>query len=380
MYDGKMIFLIVEILIALAVLYVVQIPLRRSRLKVLRIFVFLLKAVMILGSALLFVAIEWPMAYTHGDILIAIYVALVCDVAASIIEFVVRHLRRKKDGESEKPAFLFGFGAVLSLILCILFVGYGVWNAWNIDRDTDVWEAEGLKEEHTFAFAADLHTGTAQSMERLEGLCEKINEASPEFVVFGGDVTDELTSHDEMIETYQILSKIEAPVYFIYGNHDRQPGCGYLDGETYTDEELAAAIEGAGIKILSDEYVKVADDLILLGREDITMKEQRKPWSQLVNPYEGEGALVVVDHQPYDEEQVAVEKSALQLSGHTHAGQIWPLQLFYTKALGLPAYGEFQMPGTRLYVTAGANDWMIPLRTEEHCEWELITLKPVEQE
>ena len=105
------------------------------------------------------------------------------------------------------------------------------------------------------------------------------------------------------------------------------------------------------------------------------MGAARKPWSELSNPYEGKGALVVVDHQPYDTAQLMEEKSALQLSGHTHAGQLWPLQTMY-RAVGLPAYGEFSYPGTLLYVTAGESGWATPLRTEEHCEWDLITLKP----
>ena len=85
---------------------------------------------------------------------------------------------------------------------------------------------------------------------------------------------------------------------------------------------------------------------------------------------------MVADHQPYDDEQLAAEVSALQLSGHTHAGQLWPLRTVYRYLLGLPVYGEFEKPGTRLYVSAGTFGWMVPLRTERHCEWDLITLQP----
>ena len=72
--------------------------------------------------------------------------------------------------------------------------------------------------------------------------------------------------------------------------------------------------------------------------------------------------LHCADHQPYDKEQLAAEESALQLSGHTHAGQLWPLQMVY-RMLSLPAYGEFKEPGTLLYVSAGAGVWSMPLRT-----------------
>ena len=46
------------------------------------------------------------------------------------------------------------------------------------------------------------------------------------------------------------------------------------------------------------------------------------------------------------------------------------------RALGLPAYGEFEHQGTTLYATAGESGWLMPLRTGEHCAWDLITLKP----
>ena len=380
MEPSKLVLWLAEIIVAWFLLFAIQIPLRRSKLKVLRIIIFIVKVILIPATALLFVAIEWPLPYHRGDVFVAVYAALVADVAASVIEYVVRLFRRRRTEEGSRHKADLKFSAVLSLILCACFVCYGFFNSQIIVKNTHTWQAEGLKEAHTFAVAGDLHTGSAQSMKTLEKFCNKINKASPEFLVIVGDVTDEFTSHDDMIETYQILSKIEVPVYFIYGNHDRQPGNSYVGGRTYTDEELAAAIEGAGIKILSDEFVKVADDLVLLGREDVTMEGIRKPWAELTNPYEGTGALIVADHQPYDEEQLAQEKSALQVSGHTHAGQLWPLQFVYRVLLGLPAYGEFEEAGTRLYVTAGVNDWMIPLRTEEHCEWELITLEPADQQ
>jgi predicted MPP superfamily phosphohydrolase len=178
-----------------------------------------------------------------------------------------------------------------------------------------------------------------------------------------------------MNRTYEIVSEIDAPVYFVYGNHDRQLNSGFVGGRTYSDGQLEAAFANAGVRVLSDEFVRVADDLVLLGREDMSAGSARKQWAELDNPYEGEGALVIVDHQPYDNAQLMDEESALQLSGHTHAGQLWPLQALY-RAIGLPAYGEFRYPGTLLYVTAGESGWMMPLRTEEHCEWDLITLKP----
>ena len=365
---------IIEIVISYIVLFAIQIPLRMKEHRMLRTLVFAVKVFLILATALLFVAIECRFSYRHGDILNAVYIVLAGDVLASIVEYVIRGLLRRNDDEDEHGRFRFVLYGVLSMAFCLCIFLYGTWNAGNITVKEHTWKAEGLKQAHTFAFVADIHSGSSQSMDTIRKMCRDINESKPEFVVLGGDMTDELTSYDDMVETYKILSEVEAPMYFIYGNHDRQPDSDYLDGRTYQDEQMEEEIRKAGITILSDEYAKLDDDLVLLGREDRTVKT-RKSWDELENPYEGTGALIVADHAAYDSDQLDEEKSALQLSGHTHAGQLWPLQMFY-RMLRLPAYGEFRKPGTLLYVSAGASDWMMPFRTEEHCEWDLITLEP----
>lgn len=370
---SKLLLFSAEIIIFWAVLFAAQFNLRKKEHRVARTIVFILKLLLIPASALLFVAIECRFSYAHGDIICALYVALIGDCAASIIEYLIRRLGKNTD--QDKAACKQKLIAVLSLVFCAAVTIYGALNAWNITMRTHEWTAKGLTQEHTFAFAADLHTGSAQTMDTLREFVDQVNDADPEFVILGGDVVDELTSHDEMLETFEILSKLEAPTYFIYGNHDRQPDADYVGGRTYTDEELVDALKAADITILSDEYIKVKDDIVLLGREDISRKSDRKDWKDIENPYEGEGALIVADHQPYDKEQLAEIEAPLQLSGHTHAGQMFPLQLVY-KLIGIEPFGEFKHPGVTLFVTAGESDWMMPLRTEAHCEWELITIKP----
>ena len=370
-----MVIWIGEIALAWAALFAVQIPLRIKPHPVLRTVAYCVKLVPIPLVAFFFVAVESAVPYTRGDLFCAVYIALIGDVLSSPIEYVARRIRNATRADGDGPPCMQGVVAVLSLLACIAVAAYGVWNATTVNQRVHEWEAEGLAKEHTFAFIADIHAGSAQSFEVLQDLCVQINEAKPEFVVLGGDVTDEHTSFEDMNRTYEIISNIDAPVYFVYGNHDRQPDYAFFGDRTYSDGQLETALANAGVHVLSDEFVQVADDLVLLGREDISMGAARRPWEELGNPYEGKGALVVVDHQPYDDAQLMEEKSALQLSGHTHAGQLWPLQALY-RAIGLPAYGEFRYPGTLLYVTAGESGWMMPLRTEEHCEWDLITLKP----
>ena len=242
------------------------------------------------------------------------------------------------------------------------------------------YQSEKLTESHTLAFLADLHVGTAQQFEALEDTVSQINAAHPNFVILGGDVADEFTSAESLERTCELLGTIEAPTYFIYGNHDRQPDGDLVGGRTYTDDELVAALENNGIIVLTDEYVAVSDDLVLLGREDISAGEARQPGSALESQNPNPSAfLLVADHQPYAEKEDAAAIGAdLQLSGHTHAGQLFPLQFIYN-AIGLPTYGEYTLGGSTLWVTSGESGWAIPLRTEASCTWNLVTLAPRNQ-
>ena len=332
------------------------------------------KVLLIPIVALLFVAIDWVGGYAYGRILCAIYIVLIGDVAASIVEYIIRRIRTWDDDESERRhRYDHRIGVPIGLAVCIIVLAFGTVNAGTVHMDAHEWNADGLDTDHTFAFASDLHTGSAQLMDVLRDFCEQVNGSGAEFLILGGDITDERTSYEDMVETYRILSTVSIPTYFVYGNHDRQPYADLVGGRTYTDAQLEDAITGAGITILTDDYILVAPDLVLLGRED-SSSDARVPWPDLTNPYP-DITLIVADHQPYDEEQLKMEVSALQVSGHTHAGQLWPLQTLYN-LLGLPSYGELDYPGTRLYVSPGMSGWAIPLRTEAHCAWELITLHP----
>ncbi|MBR1452957.1 MAG: metallophosphoesterase, partial [Candidatus Methanomethylophilaceae archaeon] len=75
----------------------------------------------------------------------------------------------------------------------------------------------------------------ALTMGELRDFCRQVNESKAEFLILGGDTTDELTSYDDMIETFEILSTVKIPVYYVYGNHDRQQSADYVGGRTYTD-------------------------------------------------------------------------------------------------------------------------------------------------
>ena len=364
-----------EFIIVFSAFFAVQIPLRTKRHPLLKAVVFALKLFLILFMPVLFIHVDNWFTYRCADLIAAVDIVLISDVAADIAEAVVRHIRQLKSKSTAGLPCQTRLIAALGAVFCILIILYGSINAGNVIRNDHTWKAEGLRQPHTFAYASDIHAENDHMIENLIRFCDQVNEAKPEFVILGGDVTDEKTSYEVMVRTWQIISGIDAPVYFVYGNHDRQPDSKIFGGRTYSDEQLEENIRAAGVTILKDDYVKAADDLILLGRVDMSLKDERAEWSELTNPYEGEGALIVADHQPHDDDQLDNISGALQLSGHLHAGQLWPLKTI-CRVLGMPVLGEYHKPGIRLYVTSGTGGWAIPFRTESESAWELITLTP----
>ena len=366
-----------EFIIVFAALFAVQIPLRKRKLPVINAIIFGIKVFLVLLMPVIFIHVDNWFTYRCADLVAVIDIVILSDVAASIVEFVVRNIRQLKDKSSEKQPCQIKMIAVIGAVVCIGVALYGSINARHVTMNTHTWAVEGLKQQHTFAYASDIHAEDDHMEKNLIKFRDQVNKMKPEFVILGGDVTDEKSSYDEMVHAWKIISEIDAPVYFVYGNHDRQPDARIFGGRTYSDEQLVETIEAAGATILTDEFVKVSDDLILLGRYDMSLENERAPWSELVNPYEGEGALIIADHQPHDDDQLDNMKAVLQLSGHLHAGQLWPLQTI-CRVIGMPVLDEYEKPYIKLYMTSGLGGWAIPFRTESRAAWELITLTPEE--
>jgi hypothetical protein len=286
---------------------------------------------------------------------------------------------REKEGTLYRILrFLYASGLVPVLILALVF-SYGFSNMWYIREQQYTVTTVKQVSDYRIALLTDIHYGTIQAASVVQDMADRISEQKPDLVILAGDIVEEGTSKEEMQEIFRVLGNIDNTYgcYYVYGNHDKQP---YTTDRTYTDEELEQAIQGSGIQILKDQYVKIGDDLILAGRDDAAWgntsgrKSTEELLSGISEEEKKERYVIVADHQPIESEENSGAGVDLQLSGHTHAGQIWPIG-YFTEMAGTLNYGEYLRGQCKVAVSSGVAGWGYAFRTQEHCEYVTVQLK-----
>lgn len=321
-------------------------PSEKNR-NLLKLLAWFIKLIIMIALAFALIAFAAPIFWRHGYPFAACYIALLADVLCDPVKAVLFRFRKKTD---HKTSF------VLSLLSMAAVLIYGTVNMETVVPNHHVYTSDKLKRSYTAVFISDLHIGSSLSTAVVEKAFREIRELHPDFIMLGGDISDEQSENGEMKWTYEQLGKMDVPVYYIYGNHDRQPRSAYMYGPAYSREELADTITGNGLIILQDELVPITDELYLLGRED-TSEITRKDVSELEKAPEG-AYVIVVDHSPYEDEDIISYGADLQISGHTHAGQFFPLCMIYDM-LNYHAYGDYQIGSTNVLVSSGISGWAI---------------------
>ncbi len=234
-------------------------------------------------------------------------------------------------------------------------------------------------ESYSIVWVSDIHYGSIQNPQLVKDSISKINDLKPDVVVLGGDIVDERTSKEEMNEIFEELGRINSiyGTYYVFGNHDTQPATtDYENGNrTFSDEELNKTITDNGIKILNDEKISINDDIVLVGRSDAEWEDSidRIDISKLLNESDLSKYVVVLDHQPVEYNENSQQGADLQISGHSHGGQLFPFG-FFIQLTGHLVYGKYHFGNMEQIVSSGLTGWGWPMRNEAKCEYVLINI------
>lgn len=293
---------------------------------------------------------------------------------AELFKKVFRRLihRHRETKPYKTVRALYKSGIVPILMIAVLFT-YGYFNMNTIRQTSYTVSSEKLNDDYRVVFISDTHFGTVHDADTLKETVGKINLLNPDLVILGGDIVEEGTNKAEMQEAFEILGNLNSAygTYYIYGNHDRQR---YTDTPSYSEWELTDTLGKNGIRILCEESLTIGDDLLLVGREDLGSKDDRLPADKLLTPDVQNRFILVADHQPNNVESNKKLNADLQISGHTHGGQILPLGCLTFLYSGY-VYGEYQTDDTTVIVSSGFAGWGFPIRTQGVSEYVVVDLK-----
>jgi len=266
--------------------------------------------------------------------------------------------------------------AVAVLIVSVVLVAWGVWEAMRVPRVRRVdvvlpTLGKGL-DGTTVVVLADTHFGPIDRVRWSERTAQAVNALKPDIVCHAGDIADGTV--DARRAQAAPLGTIDVAMARVYvtGNHEY-----FGEAQAWLDH-----MASLGWESLHNRHVVVSRDgaqLVLAGIDDATAKASGLDGhgAQLDVALAGapQGApVLLVAHQPRQVKQAAEAGVALQVSGHTHGGQIWPFH--YLVRVDQPTvHGLSRHGSTQLYTTRGAGFWGPPLRVFAPSEITLLTLR-----
>lgn len=211
---------------------------------------------------------------------------------------------------------------------------------------------------------SDLHLGYSIGKKEFESWVELINKENPDIVLIAGDITDNSVAplYEEKMETVFPRIKSKYGTYTIPGNHE------YIAGENKAE----AFLRSSGVTFLKDSVAFVDHSFYIVGRDDRSNPE-RKSIQQLTASLDRTKPIILLDHQPYHLEEAEQNHIDLQISGHTHKGQVWPITLV-TKALFELEHGYKKKGNTHYYVSSGLGIWGGKFRIGSRSEYVVIEL------
>jgi len=221
----------------------------------------------------------------------------------------------------------------------------------------------------TISMASDIHLGTIIRKAKAKELVRLLNTPKPDLILLAGDVVDEDLAPVIRDNIGEALCELKAGigVYAITGNHE------YIGGAAAAVEYL----EKHCIKMLRDTAILVNGQFYLAGRDDRDKPrftgKPRKELAEVMKDVDCSYPVILMDHQPFNLSTAADLGVDLQLSGHTHHGQIWPFN-YITKAIYELSWGYKKIKNTHFYVSSGFGTWGPPVRLGNRPEVVIIHL------
>ena len=225
----------------------------------------------------------------------------------------------------------------------------------------------------TIALLTDIHLGDGLFEKDVEQIVQETNALAPDIVLLGGDIFVETSTPAQIDAALASFSNFQTTlgVYFVPGNHEY-----YADRSVFFLDALLPRLIDANIIPLRDDVLLIDNRFYLIGREEHSVP--RAAIETLMQGLDSCYPTIVLSHQPAGARQAAAAGIDLYLSGHTHAGQLFPAGVlsdwFNINEFnhGLYHIGDFSV-----IVNAGTGTWGFPVRVGSACEIVLVHISSI---
>ena len=308
-----------------------------------------------------------------------LFMLLLAGDLVQLVVWIVQRVAGQEPWSADAPRRLLVARVVAggSLAVALSAVLWGLRNAVRTERVRRLeLRLPGLPaalEGFTIAQLTDLHLSARRGQRWLAGVVARTNALRPDLVAVTGDLVDGTVAALRPVAAPLADLRARAGVYVVTGNHDYYSGV----------EAWIAELERLGLRVLRNERVSVppgadaSESFDLAGIDDPTGRGFEGHGPDLSGALQGRDparALVLLAHQPSAFIEAAARGVGLQLSGHTHGGQIWPFHLFVR--LQQPwLKGLIRRGAAQLYISEGTGYWGMPVRLASRAEIALITLR-----
>jgi predicted MPP superfamily phosphohydrolase len=305
------------------------------------------------------------LAYLWLGTLFYLFVWLLAIDAARAIAWIVRRVRGSEAVDPGRRLFLARAAAGSAVVGSAAIAVFGHHEAGEIVTPEIAVKLPRLPRELSgfkIAHLTDLHLGPLLREGFLESIVEKTNALAPDLVVITGDLVD--APVERLGPVLAPLGDLRARcgVAFVTGNHEYY--CG--------PEAWVEFLRAQGIRVLMNERIAVGDahpggaTFDLAGIPDSSgahfSLEHTPDLDRALAGRDPARALVLLAHQPKQIELARGRGVGLQLSGHTHGGQLWPFGAVVSLVQPFVAGFHRLDDGTQIYVSRGTGFWGPPMR------------------
>jgi hypothetical protein len=214
----------------------------------------------------------------------------------------------------------------------------------------------------TAALVTDLHLGPLFGAGFLRRVIARLRFLRPDAVFISGDMFDGSTlGADQLVAPWREFTASRG-IYYVTGNHDE-----FVERTIFLD-----AVKRTGVRVLHNEKI-IVDGLQIVGVHDSEAEDPTELSSILRQvQIDRMHPSILLAHRPINLSVAEAEGISLQLSGHTHGGQIWPWNLLVSRIYGRFAHGLSRLGKLQLYTSNGVGTWGPPLRVGTKSEIVLL--------